>query len=90
MDPLYAVPHIFCGQKCEQGHIGQVKCLIQNRKQNMHKISSLDHIAGVCVQNRPVLHDFFCLSDTETKKIHIFTFFVDKIVMKHVLRVLSH
>lgn len=55
----------------------------------MHKISSLDHIAGVCVQNQLVLHDFFCLGGMEAKKIHLFTFFVDKIVMKHVPHMLS-
>jgi hypothetical protein len=85
-----AVPHIFCGQKCEQGHIQRPKCLILNRKQALHKVSSLSNMAGVCVQKRPFLHGLFCPYDVEAKKIHIFTFFVDNNVMKHVPLSLSH
>ena len=41
-------------------------------------------MTGVSVKNGAFMHDLFCLEVPEAKKIHISTFFVDKIVMKHV------
>jgi len=41
-------------------------------------------MARICVHKYPRMHDLFCSVWLRAKKIHISTFFVDKIVVKHV------
>jgi len=84
------VPHIFCGQKCEQGHKFKTKLLKLNRNIILHNISSRIALARFCVPTRRLMHDLFSLETLQAKKIHFFTFFVDNNVMKHVQYGSSH